>query len=148
MDTLRSIVFSLMLILSLFSICRMANSKELYLGSWENKKINLEIAQDNWIGDDKGFHAFGGWALTNTIDRRLNLKQAIIVVQIISLCWELKDGFLNYKKHEYLGGDGFSYKDHIAVSIGQIVYVIVNYYKIKKLNKIPLELKKDLYYQY
>ena len=72
----------------------------------------MRIAHDSWTGGDKIQHAIGGFILA--------LLSTWVSI-IFWLLWEVKDGYIDYEKYGWWGGDGFSYKDFIYSLGGAIV---------------------------
>ena len=82
-----------------------------------------------------------------TFDKKLPYWKAFFITQGFSLLWEIKDGLFSYKKYGYWGGDGFSYRDHAAATIGQIGQLLFDHVLLRDPPTARDRLKKGLYYQ-
>lgn len=94
-----------------------------------SKRLIFEISDskfDKWNGNDKLVHMLGAYILNQNINKKYSCTKSFIIVQMLSIFWEVKDGFISYKTIGYFGGEGFSYKDHIAVTIGQILQLLID----------------------
>ena len=89
-------------------------------------------AYDKWYTDDKLVHCLGGYALTQHFDKYMSWWKAALLVQGCSVLWEIKDGCLSYKTVFWLGGDGFSYRDHIAVTVGSLMQYTCDHWLFRK----------------
>lgn len=102
--------------------------------------------KDSWKGWDKQIHCLGGFVLNNQLDKYNPWWKSFLIGQSISIAYEIKDGFLPW---------GFSWKDHIAFTIGQLGQGLFDYilfketiYNNKDLKKIiKKRLNKKLYIQ-
>ena len=83
--------------------------------------------ESSWTSYDKYIHCFGGWILTNQIDKKYSWFKSFLIGQTASMVWEVKDGFIDWKKIGYWGGDGFDLKDHLAFTIGQLAQGLVDH---------------------
>ena len=111
-------IFIILIFCSNSAFCGWNNSKYYY-----NNKIIFEFKDnktDIYDADDKGFHLCGGFILNQHFDKRTTWWKAFMTVQVLSFVWEIKDGFISHRDLPLLGGNGFSYKDHLAVTIGQL----------------------------
>lgn len=134
------IVLLFMLTLVNISFAQWNDGKYYFKG-----KVIFEMADsqaDKWYTDDKGFHLCGGWILNQHFDKEMQWWKSFFIVQVFSLVWEVKDGLISYKTVPFWGGDGFSYKDHLAVTCGQVGQLLFDHVFFKKS---PMEKDKKIY---
>ncbi len=88
----------------------------------------VKWSDDKWLSTsgavlhyDKLEHLLVSAILTLIAAFLMPLAFACLLVLIIGCLWELKDGFMYYKIYGWIGGEGWSWKDLIADSIGIIV---------------------------
>jgi hypothetical protein len=98
----------------------------------------VEFAKDSWTTNDKGFHAFGSYALCHLIDTKTTLStpQAAITTFFIGCLWEVQAEAIDYNKSLWFldSTDHFSFKDLGADAAGIAMYLIGNKF-IKNKNK-------------
>ena len=99
---------------------------------WSNLFAQFRVkssAQSKWLSDDKFSHLFGGWIAQQQIEDKFNLNwtKAALIIQGLSFVWEIKDGFITHKQVTFWGGNGFDYKDQVAVGCGQILEFLFNH---------------------
>ena len=86
--------------------------------------MKFRWAHDSWnsqqgtiINYDKIEHALRGLAII-VVAMVIGLQAPIIFVTAFALLWEIKDGYMDYKRWGWWGGEGFSWRDLCADIIG------------------------------
>ena len=137
----------ILILLFAFSVQAQVNDRLEIKFRW--KKWN----ESKWFTEDKFVHCFGGWILNNQLDKARPWWQAFLIGQGLSIAWEIKDSLIRWEEAGFWGGDGFDWKDHIAVSIGQLGQGLFDHVLFKKTiysdrdKKIKKRLNKNLYIQ-
>jgi len=78
---------------------------------------------------DKLQHAIGSIALFVLLVSIMHIGTLIAyqLVFILGTLWEIKDGFMDYKKYGWIGGDGFSYNDIAYDMLGVSLVILISY---------------------
>ncbi len=85
----------------------------------------LKWSDDSWLSRqgtilpyDKAEHATVSAILALIATLFMPPLIACLAVFIVGLLWEVKDGYLRWEIYGWWGGEGFSWKDLIADSVG------------------------------
>ena len=89
-------------------------------------------SRDRWLSKngtilpyDKAEHAAASAILAYFATFYMPPAFACLAVLFVGSLWELKDSIMPYEKYGWIGGEGFSWKDLIADSVGiTIVFVL------------------------
>ncbi len=74
--------------------------------------------KDKWARDDKIAHLFGNYFAIDLSRQFMSDQEAIPLLLVAGVLWEVKDGFVPYEKYGFWGGEGFSTKDVVAGAVG------------------------------
>lgn len=92
----------------------------------------VKWSDDRWLSTqgailhyDKLEHAIVSAVLTLIAMTFMPLVVACLVVLFLGSLWEWKDSIMPYEKYGWIGGEGWSWKDLIADSIGILIVLIV-----------------------
>ena len=102
------------------------------------------------------FAGSGGlyWAFSNHTSSQ---ELALLYTSSLIWLWEVKDGYLRWEDHGFIGGDGFSWRDGVAGSVAAVgSYVIDKWifsfiksnifnYEISHVNKTELAFYPDFF---
>ena len=77
-------------------------------------------ARDNWDGKDKLAHLLGGLVWVFVLGLVWRPWAALLSGLLFWWAWEVKDAYLPWEKAGWFGGDGFSFKDGLASTIGAV----------------------------
>jgi len=77
-------------------------------------------ARDTWDGRDKLWHLLGGLVSPLLLWAAFQLWRGWCVLGSLAFwwLWEVKDAFARRETWGWLGGDGFSWRDGLASSVG------------------------------
>ena len=94
----------------------------------------LKWNDDRWLSTqgavlhyDKIEHALTSAVLALIATFLMPLLAGCLLVLFIGALWEIKDGYMHCEVYGWWGGEGFSWKDLIADSIGIIIVFILKF---------------------
>lgn len=92
---------------------------------WTSQEHTWDIFGYSLLSHDKIAHFLGGWLLFPLLAKYVGILTAIAISLGFWWLWEVKDALVPYEKVGWLGGDGFSWKDGLAATLGIGLSVIL-----------------------
>jgi len=91
----------------------------------------MKWATDTWTSQDGRFivydkmeHAIRG-AITFLLALGFGLPAPLLCTVLFALLWEVKDGYMDWQRWGFWGGDGFSWRDVVADFLGGLITAVV-----------------------